>query len=101
MKVGKQMRKKNRQIIEYKPGVNKAFNIGHSLSVSETFFPDFQENPNEKGSYFVDIAGNDDTDGFFIELIIMLINKKIFSWAKEIKILVLFPKDKIFESRGT
>ena len=60
---------KYRWVIDYKKDAKKIFTIGHSLSKSETFFPGFYEDPINKGSYYVDVAGLEDTAGPMIEYV--------------------------------
>lgn len=58
-----------------------------------TFIPMFIEDPDpEKDYIWVDIAGFDDTSGSLIEYINTFIDKKIFSLAKDIKIVMPFTK---------
>ena len=88
------------EVIDYKKTTSKVFPIGHSLSQSETFFPGFCENPHEDGSYFVDIAGLEDTAGPMIEYVNQFINKKVFSLAQDLKVLIFITRSSPFESRG-
>lgn len=53
------------------------FNIGHSKSESMTFLPHFVTDE-EAGIVYADIAGLNDTNGEFIELLNCFINRKIF-----------------------
>jgi len=91
---------KERKVIDYKKTTSKVFPIGHSLSQSETFFPGFCENPHEDGSYLVDIAGLEDTAGPMIEYVNQFINKKVFSLAQDLKVLIFITRSSPFESRG-
>jgi len=76
------------------------FPIGHSVAKSMTFFPGFYKNPKQNGNYYVDIAGLQDTDGHMIEFVNQFINKKVFSLAQEIKIMIFITQKSIEEARG-
>lgn len=88
------------KVIDYKDDVkDRVFPIGHG-NKSETFFPGFQSVPNKENSYFVDIAGLKDTGGDMMEFTNQFINKKLFSSAKRLIILVPFVADSIKLARG-
>lgn len=88
-------------VIDYKDEVKeRVFPIGHQANVSETFFPGFQEVPNQPNSYFIDIAGLKDTGGEMMEFVNQFINKKIFSATKNLKILIPFTVETPNLNRG-
>ena len=90
---------KSRTIIE-KREVSNYFQIGHSQSQSETFYPTFQF---EKSSdlLFIDIAGLNDTGGTQIELINRLMLKNIIARCKSVRILLPITYYQLHTSRGT
>jgi len=56
------------------------FTIGHEASNSMTFIPHFvkyQNHNDDKGIYYVDLAGLSDTGGLLIQIINALITKMI------------------------
>ena len=63
-------------VIDHKASLNH-FNIGHSKSESMTFLPHFAVDK-ESGVVYADIAGINDTNGEFVELLNCFINRKMF-----------------------
>lgn len=75
------------------------FKIGHNSASSETFLPNFQAMP-EKQITFIDIAGLKDTGGDLVDTLNCIINKIVFSFCKEIKLLIPMTHQQITEQRG-
>ena len=73
--------------------------IGHQLEKSETFFPILIKSETDDFCY-IDIAGLQDTGGSIMEYINQFINKKIFSFSDNIRFLIPFTKDQIYDARG-
>jgi len=86
------------QIIRQKKGLG-TFNIGESKCQSETFLPNFAFSK-EFNSILADIAGSNDSNGFFIETINNLILKSIFNRVKNIRFIVLFTIGSFGMERG-
>lgn len=95
-------KKKNmRTVIDVKEGADSHFKIGHSRVTSQTFIPDFIEDPDpNQPAVWVDIAGFGDTSGELIEYINTFIDKKIFNVAKDVKVIMPFTVSQIGENRG-
>ena len=73
--------------------------IGHSSAESQTFFPDFIQEPNSK-VIFGDIAGFQDTNGLMIEMYNIFISKMIFRYACFLRFIVPMTYCQIKEDRG-
>jgi energy-coupling factor transporter ATP-binding protein EcfA2 len=79
---------------------NVLFNIGHSNRKSETFMPNFHFDPIAKMT-FADLAGQNDTRGELMEIINLLLIKRVFNIAKKVRMLVVIPIDDVCSARGT
>ena len=75
------------------------FNIGHSKSESMTFLPHFVTDE-EAGIVYADIAGLNDTNGEFIELLNCFINRKIFLQAENVRFIMALTETQIKENKG-
>lgn len=73
--------------------------IGHSKAQSETFLPTWLFDEVIK-ILFLDVAGRNDTRGDILEIINLLLIKKIFNEAKKVRMLVVFPQGEINNARG-
>lgn len=58
----------------------EALKIGHSRNQSETFLPTFFH-CNDSGITFTDVAGQNDTRGEMMEIINLLLIKRVFNMA--------------------
>ena len=95
--ITKTLRKK---VIDYKDEVReRVFKIGHKTQ-SETFLPSFQKIPDRENSYYIDMAGLNDTGGNFLEFTNQFINKKLFSLAKNMIFLIPFTCDAFKVDKG-
>ena len=93
-------RESNRRVIELKDKT-KGFKIGHSRITSQTFIPQFLDDPDpSKNLVWADVAGFTDSSGDLIEFINQFINKKLFLIAKEVKIIVPFTEGQSKEAKG-
>ena len=75
------------------------FKIGHKTQ-SETFLPSFQKIPDRENSYYIDMAGLNDTGGDLLEFTNQFINKKLFSFVKNMIFLIPFTYDTFKVARG-
>ena len=73
--------------------------IGHLKAQSETFLPTWFIDELSKITY-TDVAGRNDTRGELMEIINLLLIKKVFNMAKKVRLLVIFPKGEIDNARG-
>jgi hypothetical protein len=99
MRDGQIKEKKVKQnVIDHKQKLNH-FNIGHSKSESMTFLPHFAFDQ-ESGVVYADIAGLNDTNGEFVELLNCFINRKMFLQAQNVKFIMVLTETQIKENKG-
>ena len=65
-----------------------------------TFVPHFKHD-SAKNIMFADIAGLNDTSGILVDTVNTLLNRIIFKFAKQIKIIIAFQYQAVLNSRGT
>lgn len=76
-----------------------AFAIGHSNSESETFVPEFVLD-DSSGLVYTDTAGLNDSSGKLVELVLVLLMRRLFQQAKTVRFIVTFTHNQITTSRG-
>lgn len=76
------------------------FNIGHSATSSETFLPQFIQDEHSD-FVFGDLAGLHDTNGDMVELVLLLLNRKIFQNARTVRFLITISLVQMESNRGT
>ena len=78
---------------------NPWLKIGHDVGTSETLYPRFMK---IEGFNFniVDVGGLSDTGGELIDILVALLNKKIFGVAKKVRFLFPMDYSLITDARG-
>ena len=77
----------------------EALKIGHSRNQSETFVPTFIH-CSASGITFTDVAGQNDTRGEMMEIINLLLIKRVFNMAQKVRMLVVIPYEEVGNARG-
>lgn len=65
-----------------------------------TFIPHFKHD-DQKNIMFADIAGLSDTSGILVDTVNCLLNRIIFKFAKELKIIVAFQIQAVNNAKGS